>query len=270
MAVSRPPTAFIPHGGGPWPVLPLGPIDAAETEALAGYMRSIAEVPAQPPSFLVVVSAHWEAPRFTVHLGSAPSMYFDYGGFPPEAYTFDWPAPGAPERGEQAIELLRGAGLRVDVEKERGFDHGTFIPLMLAYPQADVPVLQVSLKRGLDPAEHFALGQALAPLRDEGAYIIGSGNSYHNLGRLFRSDATARQHATQFDAWLNAAVTAAPAERARRLIAWERAPGARQSHPRQEHLIPLLVAAGAAESDPGRVRWQGSTNGYPVSAHDFG
>ena len=169
MTVSRPPTAFVPHGGGPWPVLPLPPIDAAETESLAGYMRSIAEAPAQPPAFLVVVSAHWEAPRFTVHLGTAPSMYFDYGGFPPEAYTFDWPAPGAPERGEQAIELLRGAGLPVDVEKERGFDHGTFIPLMLAYPNAEIPVLQVSLKRGLDPAEHFALGRALAPLRDEGA-----------------------------------------------------------------------------------------------------
>lgn len=270
MTSLRLPTAFIPHGGGPWPVLPLPALDPGEARGLSQYMRSIAQLPARRPAYLLVVSAHWEAPQFTVHAGQHPGLLFDYYGMPPEAYTLQWPAPGAPDRAARVAELLSGAGFAVAVERERGFDHGTFIPLMLAYPEADLPVVQVSLKQGLDPAEHYALGRALAPLRDEGAFILGSGNSYHNLPRFFRSDLRAREEAAAFDAWLNQAVCAAPPERERLLTRWTDAPAARACHPREEHLIPLLVAAGAAADDAGRVGFQGTMGQMKISAHHFG
>jgi aromatic ring-opening dioxygenase catalytic subunit (LigB family) len=266
----RMPVVFVPHGGGPWPVLPLDNMDRAETEALAGYMRSISSQPPVRPTFLVVLSAHWEAERVTVHVGPRPGMYFDYSGFPPAAYELSWPAPGAPEHGEVAIELLRSAGFEVERETSRGFDHGTFIPLLLAFPAADVPVVQVSLKRGLDPAEHLAIGKALAPLRDRGGFIVGSGNSYHNLRKFFRPDAAARAEAVEFDDWLNKAVMADARERARLLTGWTQAPAARACHPREEHLIPLMVAAGAAGDDSARVVWRGTASGLRVSAHAFG
>jgi aromatic ring-opening dioxygenase catalytic subunit (LigB family) len=127
----RMPVVFAPHGGGPWPVLPLDSMDRAETQALAGYMRSIASQPPVKPAFLVVISAHWEAERVTVHVGRRPGMFFDYGGFPHAAYELAWPAPVDPEHGEHAIELLRSAGFEVERETDRGFDHGTFIPCWL-------------------------------------------------------------------------------------------------------------------------------------------
>ncbi|MCA9538337.1 MAG: dioxygenase [Myxococcales bacterium] len=269
-ATPRFPATFVPHGGGPWPVLSLPMMDDAEGAKLADGMRDIARGPGRAPAFLVVVSAHWETRNVAVHTGSAPGMYYDYGGFPPEAYTLKWPAPGAPEQGEQAIELLRKAGFTVDVEKARGYDHGVFIPLMLAWPQANVPVVQVSLKVGLDPAEHLAIGRALAPLRDLGGYLIGSGNSYHNLRRIFRPDDTARAESKAFGDWLDAAVTAPPTERDRLLADWMSAPAARAAHPREEHLIPLMVVAGAAGADVGRVSWRGTMAGLQLSAHAFG
>src|SRR6185437_16742539 len=143
-------------------------------------------------------------------------------------------------------ELLGTAGFASGEDPARGFDHGAFVPLKLTYPAADVPTVQLSLKRGLDPAEHLAIGRALAPLRDEGVYILGSGMSYHNL-RLF--GAAGRAPAAEFDAWLREAMGKGAAERARWLAEWQKAPSARRAHPREEHLLPLMVAAGAAGED---------------------
>lgn len=266
----RMPTAFVPHGGGPWPVLPLPMMDAAETDSLAIYMRSIAELPPTRPSALLVVSAHWEATSVTVNSGRSPGMLYDYGGFPPEAYRLTWPAPGAPELASAVYEHLASAGFRPEYDAGRGYDHGTFIPLMLAYPQADIPVVQVSLKRGLDPAEHFDLGAALAPFRDRGVYIIGSGNSYHNLTRFFSADRTAVAQSEEFDAWLADTIALDAVLRRDALRDWQRAPAARACHPREEHLIPLMVVAGAAGDDTGRVGWTGTNNGLRISAHHFG
>src|SRR5690606_25482911 len=134
---------------------------------------------------------------------------------------------------------------------KRGFDHGTFVPLKVAYPDPTLPVVQLSLVHGLDPAEHLRLGRALARLRDEGVFIVGSGMSYHNMRGFMQAGALAP--ADTFDAWLRQTLTAPPEERDRALSDWDQAPAARACHPREEHLLPLMVIAGAAGSDVGRI-----------------
>ena len=237
------PTYFISHGGGPWPYMD------SMREAMRGLATSLADMPRQypAPKAILVVSAHWEENAFSVMSNPHPGMLYDYGGFPPHTYKVLYPAPGAPKLAERIQGLLTGAGLPVRLDAERGFDHGTFCPLVVMYPDADVPLLQVSLKTGLDPAVHIALGRALAPLRDEGVLIVGSGLSYHNL-RQFGPPGKAPSMA--FDQWLQDTVVAArPAEREARLLDWAAAPAARIAHPREEHLLPLMVAMGAAEND---------------------
>lgn len=237
------PTYFISHGGGPWPYMD------SMREAMRGLATSLADMPRQypAPKAILVVSAHWEENAFSVMSNPHPGMLYDYGGFPPHTYKVVYPAPGAPELALRIQGLLAAAGLPVRLDAERGFDHGTFSPLVVMYPDADVPLLQVSLKTGLDPAVHIALGRALAPLRDEGVLIVGSGLSYHNL-RQFGPPGKAPSMA--FDQWLQDTVVAAsPAEREARLLDWAAAPAARIAHPREEHLLPLMVAMGAAEND---------------------
>lgn len=267
---SRLPTAFIPHGGGPWPVMDLPMMPSAETAPLADYMRSIARAPLAPVKAVLMVSAHWERPVPTVNSGARPPMLYDYGGFPEAAYRLQWPAPGEPALAARVSELLGASGFETAEDDERGFDHGTFIPMMLAYPEAKIPTVQLSLQRGLDPGTHLAMGRALAPLRDEGVYILGSGNSFHNLRALFSGSSRMMDAARAFDAWLAETVQLEPVMRSRRLEAWDEAPGAREAHPREEHLIPLMVAVGAAENEPGLVSWTGTMSGYPISAHQFG
>lgn len=267
---ARVPVVYLPHGGGPWPFVEIpGFGDRAEWDGLALYLRGLDEVPRQSPTALLVVSAHWEAPVPTVMSGARPPMLYDYYGFPPESYTITWPAPGAPEVAARVGGLLAEAGLASSSDPARGFDHGTFVPLKLAYPLAEVPTAQLSLVEGLDPAEHLAIGRALAPLRDEGVFIVGSGMSYHDLRALLGS-APVAEPSRAFDGWLAETVTASPEERDRRLVEWERAPAARASHPRAEHLLPLMVAAGAAGRDRGRVAWSGPVMGAQVSAVHFG
>jgi aromatic ring-opening dioxygenase catalytic subunit (LigB family) len=264
---SRMPVVYIPHGGGPWPFVDVGFGDRGELDALAAYLRSIHALPPAKPEALLAISAHWEEAVPTVMTGERPPLLFDYYGFPPEAYRLTWPAPGQPRIAGRVRQLLEGAGFATATDAERGYDHGTFVPLKLTYPEADVPVVQLSLKRGLDPAEHLALGRALAPLRDEGVFIIGSGMSYHNLHRFNSSGWAA---AAAFDAWLGDAVTEAPEERARLLARWTQAPAARQAHPREEHLLPLMVAAGAAGDDRGRKEFGGTIVGLRISGFHFG
>ena len=158
----RMPAIYLPHGGGPWPFVDLGFGDKSELDALAVYLRSIGTLPATPPKALVVVSAHWEAPTPTVMTGARPPMLYDYYGFPPEAYKITWPAPGHPEVAARVRHLLDAAGFESAADARRGFDHGTFVPLKLAYPNADVPTVQLSLKQGLDPQEHLAIKGARA------------------------------------------------------------------------------------------------------------
>jgi aromatic ring-opening dioxygenase catalytic subunit (LigB family) len=263
----RLPVTCLPHGGGPWPFVELG-LPKADIDSLAGYLRGLAGALPEPPKALLVISAHWEERVPTVMTSPRPPMVFDYHGFPEKAYTLSWPAPGAPWLAARVRELLGSAGLPSAEDPARGFDHGTFIPLMLSWPGAEVPTVQLSLQAGLDPAAHIALGRALAPLRDEGVYIIGSGMSFHNL-RGMRDPRMGPQSET-FDAWLQEAVSAPPAERDARLIAWAAAPSGRVAHPREEHLLPLMVIAGAAGEDAGTVPWSDRYMGWRISAAHFG
>jgi aromatic ring-opening dioxygenase catalytic subunit (LigB family) len=261
------PVAFLPHGGGPWPFVDIG-WDLKDTPALKAYLESVRELPKTPPKALLVVSAHWEESVPTLMTSPTPPMLYDYYGFPPESYQIQWPAPGAPALAKRVQDLLAKAGFDSSTDAERGFDHGTFVPLKLTYPNADIPTLQLSLKAGLDPEEHLAIGRALAPLRDEGVFIIGSGMTFHNL-RAFR-DPRSIPVAETFDAWLRDAATAAPAERDKLLAEWTNAPAARAAHPREEHLLPLMVCAGAAGSDRGQIAYNGTFAGLRLSAYHYG
>jgi len=267
-ATTRMPAVYLPHGGGPWPFVE-GLGDPAELRTLADYLRSLRDVAPQKPRAILMVSAHWEEPVVTVMTSPRPPMLYDYSGFPESTYHITWPAPGDPALAARTRELLAAAHIDTRADAARGFDHGAFVPLKLTWPEADVPTVQLSLRAGLDPAEHLAIGRALAPLRDEGVLILGSGMSYHNMQGFFRGGDVATASAA-FDGWLGETVALDAPARDARLTRWADAPSARRSHPREEHLLPLMVVAGAAGADRGRVAWQGGLMGARISAHHFG
>ena len=227
----------------------------------------IANLPERPRAILLV-SGHWEESRFTVHDGERPGLLFDYYGFPPHTYTLHWDAPGAPALARRAADLLEQAGFQTGTEEARGWDHGVFIPMKVALPQADIPVAQLSLHHGLDPEAHIAAGRALEPLRDEGVLIVGSGLSFHNL-RVRGAQATGAAKLWD-DALTDAVLDPDPASRARRIAAWTDLLHAHFAHPREEHLLPLMVALGAGGRDAA-VRDHASTVlGWAVSGYRFG
>jgi len=262
------PTLFVNHGAGPcfWSDLP-APFGPGAFDGLARYLRGLMATLPQRPAAVLVISGHWEAALPTVGSAAQPGMLFDYYGFPAHTYQLSLPAPGAPALAHQVRQLLAAAGIASAEDAERGFDHGVFVPFLLITPAADVPIVTLSLQRDLDPAQHWAIGRALAPLRQQNVLIVGSGQSYHNLGRFFDGDG---RSASAFDDWLSASVSAEPASRRQRLLAWAEAPSARAAHPRAEHLLPLMVVAGAAEDQPGRVAWHERIGGKPFSGYHFG
>lgn len=269
----RMPAIYLPHGGGPWPWMNMRfLVDDHEKRSLAVYLAGLPAGLPMRPRAVVVVSAHWEAPVPTVMTHPRPPMLYDYFGFPPETYRITWPAPGSPRLAARVRALLREAGLESAEDAERGFDHGTFVPLKLTFPDADVPTLQLSLQDGLDPERHLAIGRALAPLRDEGVLLVGSGMSYHNM-REFRRRAPGElraSHSEPFDEWLSGVVVDVPERRDRGLVRWEEAPGSRTAHPREEHLLPLMVMAGAAGEDRGRITFHGTFASARIQAVHFG
>ncbi len=265
---ARMPTYFISHGGGPWPWMP----QALQT-TYARLAAALADMPRQvgrKPKAILMVSAHWEAPAFTVQGAERPGMIYDYYGFPEETYQVRYASSGSPALAVRTLELVRAAGLPADIDAARGYDHGMFSPMAVMIPEADVPVVQLSLLRGLDPEAHIRLGRSLAALRDEEVLIVGSGLSYHNL-RAFGPAGQAASAA--FDGWLgDALMHHEGSARTERLLRWEQAPAARQAHPREEHLIPVMVAAGAAENEAAtRVYHEdGFAGGISVSSYRFG
>ena len=260
------PTYFIPHGGGPWPFMPER---TAALASLTAFLRGLLTDAGPAPRAIVVISGHWEEPQPTVSSRTDYSMLYDYYGFPPETYELQYPAPGSPQVAGEVVEALAAAAIPAQTEHERGYDHGVFVPFMLVAPEATIPIVPLSLIDGLDPARHIELGAALAPLRREGVLIVGSGMSFHNLRALYGgADVLARSN--RFDAWLNDAAAGDPAAREARLTAWASAPEARFAHPREEHLLPLMVAAGAAAGEPGRNVYRNDIMGAATSGFRFG
>jgi aromatic ring-opening dioxygenase catalytic subunit (LigB family) len=261
----RLPTYFIPHGAGPCFFMDWtrGPADTwAKTE---GWLRGIVAGLPERPKAILVVSGHWEEPAFTVGSAERPGLIFDYYGFPEHTYQLQFDAPGSPALARRVRELLADAGLPAAEDPGRGWDHGVFVPLKLVTPEADIPVVQLSLKSDLDPAAHLAAGRALTSLREEGVLIVGSGMSWHNM-RGFSPAFTAKSGA--FDAWLSE-VVGDPARREAALASWTQAPYAREAHPREEHLAPLFVAAGAAEGEPGRQAFRDVAMDVVISGFEF-
>src|SRR5690554_6931409 len=244
------PTLFIPHGAGPCFFMDWQP--ANTWHDMADYLRSIESSLPEPPKAILMVSAHWQASAFNVTSGQSPALIYDYNGFPAHTYELTYPAPGAPLLAEKVSNMLIKAGFDSQQEALQGFDHGMFIPLKLMFPDADIPVVQLSLRNDLDPAAHVAVGQAIADLRDEGVLIVGSGMSFHNMRGY--GDARFTPLSEIFDDWLTEAVEADAETRNDHLTSWAKAPHAYACHPagKEEHLIPLMVAAGAARSDVGR------------------
>jgi aromatic ring-opening dioxygenase catalytic subunit (LigB family) len=234
---------------------------------------SLEEIPRQigvAPAAILAISGHWEEHEFTVMAAAQPPMIDDYSGFPEHTYRVKYAAHGSPPLARRVQQLLEAAGMAARLDPERGFDHGTFTPLVIMYPAASIPVVQLSLKSGYDAAEHLAAGRALAPLRDEGVLILGSGLSYHNL-RQFGPGA--KRISKTFDDWLQETlVESGPEARTARLLAWSSAPAAREAHPQEDHLIPLMVAVGAAEREKAAVIYheENLLGGVTASSFRFG
>ena len=263
------PTLFIPHGGGPCFFMDPagGPPDPMWRPMQAYLAGLIASLPERPRAILCV-SGHWEETIPTVHVGNGQPLLYDYYGFPEHTYHLRWDAPGAPEVARRAAALLRDAGMAIREEATRGWDHGVFVPMKVMVSDADIPLAQLSLAGDLDPVRHIAIGRALAPLRDEGVLVVGSGMSFHNLRARGPS---VTPLADEWDAALTAAVTDSdPARRANRIAEWDVLPHARFAHPREEHLLPLMVALGAGGDDAAALDFHGSVLGWTISAYRFG
>lgn len=257
------PAFYIPHGGGPCFFMddPQG-----VWTGMASFLRNLPGTLPETPSAILIVSGHWETAGFALTAGEHPSLVFDYYGFPPHTYQLRYDAPGNPSLAASIAERLRAAGFAAGLDSDRGYDHGVFVPLKVVYPDAKIPVIELSLDRGLDAGLHLALGEVLAPLREQNVLVIGAGMSVHNL-RAF-GDPRMTRPATEFDAWLNDAVCAPAAARTAALSRWHEAPSARICHPRHEHLLPLMVAAGTSRN-AGRRVYHENVLGTPIAGFRF-
>lgn len=238
----RQPTLFVSHGA---PNLVLH--NSAARRFLDGFGRTL-----ERPRAVLVASAHFETDRPALAADARPAMIYDFGGFEPELRRLVYAAPGAPDVADDALGLLAAAGIGADVITDRGFDHGTWVPLTLLFPEADIPVAQISVQPGRDAAHHYRVGRALAPLAEDGVLIVGSGAMTHNLHAFFRGGFAKGDPAPDwvraFGEWMRGRLEAGAVEDV--LAYRERAPHAADNHPTDEHLLPLFVALGAA--GPGR------------------
>lgn len=235
----RMPVLFVSHGS---PMLALEPGEAGL--ALQQFGQKLRPGPLQG---VVVLSAHWMVSRPAVMTHPQPATWHDFGGFPPELYRLQYPAPGSPVLARQVMALLEQAGRPATEDAERPFDHGAWVPLLYLLPQADVPVVQVALPARAGPAEVYALGQALQPLRDQGVLIVGSGSMTHNLHDVFAQEpvlhAPAMPYVEPFSRWIEDRIEAQDVPSLLRYR--ELAPQAVRAHPSEEHFMPLFFALGA-------------------------
>jgi len=237
---------YLPHGGGPLPLL-----GDNQHEALINFLTNIGSK-LGTPSAILIISAHWEEEQVTITSASHPELIYDYYGFPPESYSIKYPAPSHPQLANDIHERMAAAGINSILDERRGFDHGMFVPLKLIFPEANIPCVQISLVRGLDPETHIKIGRTLALLRKQNVLILGSGLSFHNTQAFMSSSMGVDEKSDQFNDWLIETCTSqalSTEECEQRLTRWEDAPHARYCHPREEHLIPLHVCFGAAADD---------------------
>jgi len=268
MSHQRLPTYYLSHGGGPWPYME----DAMRRrfDKLEASLLAIRGEWGDAVRAVLVVSGHWETPEFAVSSGAHPGMVFDYYGFPEYLYHIKYDAPGSPELAMRVRAMLEAGGFACDSDPERGFDHGTFSLLKPIYPNGEIPIVQLSVKLDFDPHAHLSVGRLLAPLRDDGVVIIGSGSSFHNLG--LRGPA-AIAPSRRFDDWLQQALLKIlDVERRERVAGWMQAPDARVAHPREDHLVPLMVALGAADEEPASLIYHQDDflGGWALSSFRFG
>jgi 4,5-DOPA dioxygenase extradiol len=242
MASQRLPTLFISHGS---------PLLAIDDSAARRFLSQLgAHLPR--PTTIVVLSAHHDAEPVEITSGPHPATIHDFGGFPRELYELRYPAPGAPELAARIHALLSAVDIDAALEPSRGFDHGAWIPLLLMYPAADLPLVQVSIDSSRDAAWHFALGRALRPLRENGVLLIGSGGATHNLGLYMHAGARGDgapppEWVARFNDWVAEAIDQ---QRHDDLLQYrERAPYVEENHPTHEHFLPLFAALGAARDD---------------------
>ena len=235
------PALFVSHGA------PLFAMDAGETgPALTRWGRALRT---QFPGLrgVVILSPHWMARGVRVMTGAQPATWHDFGGFPPELYALQYPAPGAPALAQEVLALLQAAGVAAQGDAERPFDHGAWVPLMHLFPQADLPVVQVALPVGAGPQDVYALGAALRSLRAQGVLVVGSGSMTHNLAEFFGGAREPAPYVIEFSRWIEAALGRGdlPA-----LLAYRsQAPHAERAHPTEDHFLPLFFALGAAGDD---------------------
>ncbi len=242
------PAFYVPHGGGPCFFMddPQG-----HWTGMRQFLTTLPSSLETQPRAILVVSGHWETAGLSLTSNAHPELYFDYYGFPPHTYQLRYDVPGEPALAQRIGLLLESAGFQCATDPHRGLDHGVFVPLKVIYPTANIPVIELSLDRHLDADYHLSVGRALAPLRQEGVLLLCTGMSFHNL-RAF-GDPRATAPSAQFDHWLTQTVCLPPSERAAKLAQWHSAPFAGTAHPRPEHLLPLMVAAGCAESAGTRI-----------------
>ncbi len=235
---------YISHGGGPLPLLG----DPDHTDMVETLKTIAADI--GKPSAIVVVSAHWEMAIATITSGDFPEIIYDYSGFPPEAYDIQYPCRGEPALAQALHRSLLEHGIVAAKNDQRGFDHGLFVPLKIMYPDFDIPCVQLSLLYNLDAKAHLEMGRAFQSLQWENLLVIGSGFSFHNMREFFTSnDEQADEKNQIFQEWLEATVSnksMQESERQQRLVNWGQAPYARFCHPREEHLLPLMVCSGMA------------------------
>lgn len=234
------PSFFISHGGGPCFWMDWGTPNPFKK--LAHFFKDFQKLLPQIPDAILVISAHWEESEFTIQTHPSPPMLFDYYGFPAETYKLNFPAKTSDQLIQRTHQLFKDFNITLNNDTQRGYDHGVFVPFLLMYPNADIPVVQLSLKENLDPKEHYQMGQVISQLKNENILIIGSGLSYHNLRQLNDIHGFSKK----FDDWLWDILQKSPEDRKQNLIKWENAPNARLAHPREDHLIPLLVTAGSS------------------------
>jgi 4,5-DOPA dioxygenase extradiol len=236
------PALFVNHGGGPLPLMGRQP-------ALAQHMKEIVkqQLPPREPKAIVILSAHYEADPIEITSAKNPSMLYDYHGFPPETYEYQYPAPGSPELASEIQSLLTSNNIDSKLNATRGFDHGVFIPLMLMYPEATIPVVCVSLHKSLDISTHLKIGSALAPLLDDDILVLGSGYTFHNMGAFFGPTQRTVQASMDFNEWIKDTLLKSDdsTQMLDKLKKWKSAPGALLCHPREEHLLPLFMVAAA-------------------------